>query len=358
MGGGAEWHGSTLTDAIALPFGWITPDKANVYDAPPEKGEKAHADRRIERAHARQHRRRAAGRQEEVAQGHRRRAAARATFGNILADNAKKAARPDAPPAARRPPRRRSRGRDVDRADAVNEVRKLDRPKTVPPRSSKWIDVDLGEQVLVAYEEDKPVFATLVSSGRAIATPRGTYPVWAKVSAITMKSQPYEDKAYFVNKVPWSPFFQAHNAIHGAYWHDRFGVTQEPRLRQRVAARRAPPLRVGDAAAAGRLDRSAPARAAQSPTVVVRNSHLKKQFRQDRPIGPPDTLEAERLEEAEERRADEAAAARPPPPPPTQTALPRCHRRRHLHLHLLLHRVPSLPAKHRQNRRDDLPAFS
>lgn len=38
-----------------------------------------------------------------------------------------------------------------------------------------------------------------------------------------MKSQPYDDKGYFVNMVPWSTFFQAHNAIHGAFWHDRFG---------------------------------------------------------------------------------------------------------------------------------------
>src|SRR5258708_278527 len=47
-----------------------------------------------------------------------------------------------------------------------------------------------------------------------------------------------------------------------------------------------------------------------SPTVVVRNSHIKNQFRQDRPIGPPDReLEGQRLEEAEKRRADEAQAS-------------------------------------------------
>ncbi len=111
-------------------------------------------------------------------------------------------------------------------ADQVNEVRVLARPATVPADIDRWVDVDLGEQVLVLYEADKPVFATLVSSGRAIPTPMGTYPVWAKVAAITMKNQPYEDKGYFVNKVPWSTFFQWHNAIHGAYWHDRFGVSK------------------------------------------------------------------------------------------------------------------------------------
>jgi hypothetical protein len=47
-----------------------------------------------------------------------------------------------------------------------------------------------------------------------------------------------------------------------------------------------------------------------SPYVVVRNSHMKKQFRQDRPIGPPDRqLEAQRLEEADTARAAAAAQA-------------------------------------------------
>ena len=197
-------------------------------------------------------------------------------------------------------------------ADAVNEVRLLEHPKTVPADITKWIDVDLGEQVLVTYENDKPTFATLVSSGRAIATPMGTYPVWAKVSAITMKNQPYEDKEYYVNKVPWSTFFQWHNAIHGAYWHDRFGVVEVARLRQRGAARRAPRLRVGRRR---RCRRAGPgcvrSSCCKSPYVVVRNSHMKKQFRQDRPIGPPDRgLEAQRLEEADAARAAAAAAGR------------------------------------------------
>ena len=171
-------------------------------------------------------------------------------------------------------------------ADAVNEVRKLDRPEDRRRRAStKWIDVDLGEQVLVAYEDDKPVYATLVSSGRAIPTPMGTYPVWAKVSAISMKNQPYEDKAYFVNKVPWSTFFQWHNAIHGAYWHDRFGVTKShgcvnvaPLDARHLFEWVTPPLPPG-------WTGLRPLELLASPTVVVRNSHVKKQFRQDRPIG-------------------------------------------------------------------------
>ena len=193
----------------------------------------------------------------------------------------------------------------------------------MPPDIDRWIDVDLGEQVLVLYENDKPVFATLVSSGRAIPTPMGTYPVWAKVAAITMKNQPYEDKGYFVNKVPWSTFFQWHNAIHGAYWHDKFGVTKShgcvnvaPLDARHVFEWVRPALPPG-------WTGLRPLDLIKSPYVVVRNSHMKKPFRQDRPIGPPDKeLEGQRLEEAEKRRADEAGKTATPAPDPQAAPAP------------------------------------
>jgi lipoprotein-anchoring transpeptidase ErfK/SrfK len=305
MGTGAEWHGLDLDDKITLPFGWITPDKANVYSAPPEKGQKpvpiAQIDRRT-RINIVEDR--------EVAKKKwiKFTVAAPApapTFGNIFLDNLKKAPETPPPPAPPLPA-----GDLWVSADAVNEVRVLEHPKTVPADTDKWIDVDLGEQVLVAYEKDKPVFATLVSSGRAIPTPMGTYPVWAKVQTITMKNQPYEDKGYFVNKVPWSTFFQWHNAIHGAYWHDRFGVTKShgcvnvsPLDAKHVFEWVTPPLPNG-------WSGYRPEELLKSPYVVTRNSHMKKMFRQDRPIGAPDKgLEAERVAEADARRADEAAKA-------------------------------------------------
>jgi hypothetical protein len=37
------------------------------------------------------------------------------------------------------------------------------------------------------------------------------YPIWGKATAITMKSQEYDDVPYYVNKVPWVMFFQAHS---------------------------------------------------------------------------------------------------------------------------------------------------
>jgi lipoprotein-anchoring transpeptidase ErfK/SrfK len=312
MGGGAEWHGLDLDDKTPLPFGWITPDKANVYDTPPEKPSPKATPVQLER------RTRVAIVGEELV-GKRKWLKVTVAApppapgsGNIIASSEKKSV-PLAPSPAPLP------SEMWVSADAVNEARLLARPKTVPDNVDKWIDVDLGEQVLIAYEKDKPVYATLVSSGRAIPTPMGTYPVWAKAASITMKNQPYEDKEYYVNRVPWSTFFQWHNAIHGAYWHDRFGVVKShgcvnvsPLDARHVFEWVSPPLPPG-------WTGLRPLDLLVSPYVVVRNSHIKKEFRQDRPIGAPDKeLESQRLEEAETRRATEAAAAAAQPSPAPQ----------------------------------------
>jgi len=327
MGGGSHWEGLTLDEKTPLPFGWITPDKANAFATPPEKplGKGQKADAQIAR------RTRVAIVDERMVGKKKWLKVTIAappppeTYGDIMADRAKTA--PGATATAEAAPDPLTTMAEIwVAADAVNEVRLLARPKTVPEGVEKWIDVDLGEQVLVAYEKDKPVFATLVSSGRSIPTPMGTYPVWAKAAAITMKSQPYEDKGYFVNKVPWSTFFQWHNAIHGAYWHDKFGVVKShgcvnvaPIDAKRVFEWVTPAMPPG-------WTGLRPENLLASPTVVVRNSHAKKEFRQDRPIGPPDKdIEQQRLDEAEKRRADEAQAAAAPStaaPAPAPAAAP------------------------------------
>ncbi len=305
MGTGSEWHGVDLDDKVALPLGWVTPESTKAYATPPA-GKPGPATEHLER------RTRLSILDEKIV-GKTRwlkvvviAPAPPRSVGAIMEEGAKK----KEPPTPTPTPTAASE-LWVDAAQ-INEARKLDRPATVPAEVEQWIDVDLGEQVLVAYEKDTPVFATLVSSGRAIPTPMGTYPVWAKVSAITMKNQPYEDKPYFVNKVPWSTFFQWHNAIHGAYWHDRFGISKShgcvnvaPLDARHIFEWVKPPLPPG-------WTGLRPLELMKSPTVVVRNSHAKKMFRQDRPVGPPDrTLEADRLEEAEKRRAEEAAKATP-----------------------------------------------
>jgi hypothetical protein len=124
-----------------------------------------------------------------------------------------------------------------------------------------------------------------------------------------MKSQDYDDKPYYVNRVPWTTFFQAHNALHAAYWHDRFGrvtshgcanlAPKDARFLFEWLEPRLPPGWTG----LRNLDLT------PAPVVHVRDSSRTKPFVQERNIGPPDKEdEAKRMEQAIARRAAQAAA--------------------------------------------------
>ncbi len=89
---------------------------------------------------------------------------------------------------------------------------------------AKWIDLDRDEQVLVAYEGDKPVFATLFSSGRRKKdTPPAIYRIRSKSSLTKMSAEEQETSHYEVSEVPWATRFRSGLYFHAAYWHDRFG---------------------------------------------------------------------------------------------------------------------------------------
>ncbi|MBS2016207.1 MAG: L,D-transpeptidase [Deltaproteobacteria bacterium] len=97
--------------------------------------------------------------------------------------------------------------------------------------NEKWIDVDLTRQALVAFEGTKPVFATLISSGRRnpgdkehdFPTPTGTFHVREKHVTTTMDGDVAADGPYSIEDVPWVMYFQGSYALHGAFWHDAFG---------------------------------------------------------------------------------------------------------------------------------------
>ncbi|MDQ3369821.1 MAG: L,D-transpeptidase [Myxococcota bacterium] len=98
-------------------------------------------------------------------------------------------------------------------------------PKHVA-RSERWIDIDLDNQILVAYEGELAVYATLVSSGsKEYPTETGVYRMWLKESEADMKGLNGEDP-YSVATVPWTQFYSPEKglALHTAYWHDQFGV--------------------------------------------------------------------------------------------------------------------------------------
>ncbi len=97
-------------------------------------------------------------------------------------------------------------------------------------RGERWIDVDTKNQILTAYEGDKPVFATLVSTGKGregseLATPKGAFRIWVKLRSTDMDNLQDEEASryYAIEDVPWVMFFKKGYGLHGTFWHHAFG---------------------------------------------------------------------------------------------------------------------------------------
>lgn len=108
------------------------------------------------------------------------------------------------------------------RAD-VRVARKTERPSSVA-KDEKWVHFDLSQQVLVAYEGDRPVFTSLFSSGKkGHGTPPGTFRLYLKHISARMSGDDPKDGPYDIGEVPWVMYYKGSFAVHGAYWHDVFG---------------------------------------------------------------------------------------------------------------------------------------
>ena len=112
------------------------------------------------------------------------------------------------------------------RTYAVSKAAKRKPPVGLSP-GERWLHVDLSEQTLVAYEGDEPVFVTLVSTGKEPGmTPVGVFRIQTKHIATSMRDQPVEEEAYSIEDVPWTQYFHANVALHGAFWHAGFGLVR------------------------------------------------------------------------------------------------------------------------------------
>ncbi len=105
------------------------------------------------------------------------------------------------------------------------------------PFEDKRIEVNLTAQILTAYEYDKVIFQTNISSGittvqmdpKALSTktPTGEFRILSKYPSKHMGNGNLfagpED--YELPGVPWTCFFhEGGYAFHGTYWHDNFGT--------------------------------------------------------------------------------------------------------------------------------------
>jgi hypothetical protein len=104
-----------------------------------------------------------------------------------------------------------------------------------PEVEDKRMVIDLTGQTLTCYESDLVVFKTRIASGTSLSdpngneidfrTPYGEYSVQRKRPSRRMRGGGEFDLPYDVNGVPWVTYFtDTGGAVHGAYWHNNFGL--------------------------------------------------------------------------------------------------------------------------------------
>lgn len=95
----------------------------------------------------------------------------------------------------------------------------------------RWIEIDLSEQKLIAWEGEKKFLETKVSSGLPWwPTPKGEFRIWSKFKYSSMEGG---TGRYYYNlpNVPYVMFFENEDVpgfrgygLHGTYWHNEFGT--------------------------------------------------------------------------------------------------------------------------------------
>lgn len=97
------------------------------------------------------------------------------------------------------------------------------RPRQMGP-TEKWIHVRISQQTLAAYEGDRLVFATLMSSGRpSKETKRGLFRIYNRLEKSKMAGDDGDPEYFLFEDIPYHLYFYKHQAIHGAYSRQRFG---------------------------------------------------------------------------------------------------------------------------------------
>ncbi|PIS14842.1 hypothetical protein COT64_00515 [Candidatus Shapirobacteria bacterium CG09_land_8_20_14_0_10_39_12] len=89
----------------------------------------------------------------------------------------------------------------------------------------KWIEIDLSEQKLTAWEGRSVFLESLVSSGKWGRTPTGEFNIWGKFKYAKMSGGNKElHTYYYLPNVPYTMYFYKDFGLHGTYWHNNFGT--------------------------------------------------------------------------------------------------------------------------------------
>jgi hypothetical protein len=96
---------------------------------------------------------------------------------------------------------------------------------TVPEGvTGRWMVIDLAQQVLIAMEDEKPVLATLVSTGYWLDTTEGLFHIYARTLSMQMSGPPGANPPLYSFRTQWVMFFNEHQAVHSANFHNWFGL--------------------------------------------------------------------------------------------------------------------------------------
>lgn len=97
------------------------------------------------------------------------------------------------------------------------------------PYSAKTLEVHIKDQIIIAYENNTPIYMARTStgstsSGERYITPFGKFNIFFKRSTRHMESDNLTSYGNDLPGVPWVCYFTTDGvAIHGAYWHNNFG---------------------------------------------------------------------------------------------------------------------------------------
>lgn len=92
--------------------------------------------------------------------------------------------------------------------------------ETLQQSNQRWIEIKLSRQRLIAWEGNTPVYAVIISSGKASSpTPRGAFEIQSRQRVARMQGEDYD-----IPDVPYTLYYSGNYAIHGAYWHRQFGT--------------------------------------------------------------------------------------------------------------------------------------
>jgi len=85
---------------------------------------------------------------------------------------------------------------------------------------TRWIDVDLTNQRVYAYEGDTVVNSFIVSTGTWLTpTVTGQFNIYVKY-----RSNKMSGPGYYLPDVPYIMYFYGSYGLHGTYWHNNFGT--------------------------------------------------------------------------------------------------------------------------------------